>query len=249
MLAREVLLCEQWLCIKRHRASQYTTDPVSEVVHSVGHQLSLPEPCIPCSSTCIGLYDDSEISASAFVSRPLNTYRAGLFPQVPFTSQGPGVCDPTNTTGTPPWWIPLPFISSTVSSLDWSSQLDTCVGGMTINTASGTEWVKLNAGQYGFYRVNYTESMWAQLATAAGVSNGGGTVLGSEDVAGLLDDAYQLSRGGQLSITVYLDLIRSACTALTKVMSYVIAIKHRNKNSGGGIVGPCQVCLQSFESS
>ena len=132
---------------------------------------------------------------------------------MPFTSQGPGICDPTNTTGTPPWWIPLPFISNTADTLDWSSQLDTCVGGhaATITTAPGTDWVKLNAGQYGFYRVNYTEPMWAQLATAAGVSTGGGTVLGSEDLAGLLDDAYQLSRGGQLSITVYLDLIRFAC--------------------------------------
>lgn len=75
----------------------------------------------------------------------------------------------------------------------------------------GTTWVKLNAGQYGFYRVNYTEPMWAQLATAVG-GNGsiGGTVLGSEDVAGLLDDAYQLSRAGQLSITVFLNLIRWA---------------------------------------
>ncbi len=69
--------------------------------------------------------------------------------------------------------------------------------------------MKLNAGQYGFYRVNYTEPMWAALAAAASVAEGDtGAVLGSEDLAGLLDDAYQLSRAGQLSITVYLDLIR-----------------------------------------
>ena len=134
----------------------------------------------------------------------------GLYIQVPFTSQGPGTCDPTNTTGSPPWWIPLPFITNTVSTLDWSIQLDTCTGGhaATVTTAPGTQWVKLNAGQYGFYRVNYTEPMWAQLANAAAVSSGGGTVLGSEDLAGLLDDAYQLSRAGSLSVTVFLNLIR-----------------------------------------
>ena len=133
--------------------------------------------------------------------------------QVPFTSQGPGICDPTNTTGTPPWWVPLPFITNSATPTDWSKQLDKCKGSAaaTITVPPNTQWVKLNAGQYGFYRVNYTEAMWAQLATAVGVSSSsgsGGTVLSSEDVAGLLDDAYQLSRAGQLSITVYLNLIR-----------------------------------------
>lgn len=42
-----------------------------------------------------------------------------------------------------------------------------------------------------------------------GTADTADTVLGSQDLAGLLDDAYQLSRAGQLSITVYLDLISS----------------------------------------
>ena len=131
--------------------------------------------------------------------------------QVPFTSQGPGVCDPSNTTGAPPWWTPLPFITPTAPDANWTIQLDSCTGdaAATISVGPGTEWVKLNAGQYGFYRVNYTEPMWASLAAATAVSgSGAGAVLGSEDLAGLLDDAYQLSRAGALSITVYLDLIR-----------------------------------------
>ena len=45
-----------------------------------------------------------------------------------------------------------------------------------------------------------------QHDSLAGIS---GTALGSEDLAGLLDDAYQLSRAGQLSITVFLDLMSS----------------------------------------
>lgn len=134
---------------------------------------------------------------------------------MPFTSQGPGICDPTNITGSPPWWVPLPFISNTLATQDWSTQLHKCTADDTITVSSGTQWVKLNAGQYGFYRVNYTEPMWAQLATAVGVSSGGGgTVLGSEDAAGLLDDAYQLSRAGQLSITVFLNLIRCVSSDL-----------------------------------
>ena len=133
--------------------------------------------------------------------------------QVPFTSQGSGICDPTNTTGSPPWWVPLPYVSNTLATQDWTTQLHKCNEEEAITVSSGTNWVKLNAGQYGFYRVNYTEPMWAQLATAVGVSSGGGdTVLGSEDVAGLLDDAYQLSRAGQLSITVFLNLIRCVVT-------------------------------------
>ena len=134
---------------------------------------------------------------------------------MPFTSQGPGVCDETNTTGTPPWWIPLPTIANTNPELNWAIQLDTCVGAhaATITVDPGTEWVKLNAGQYGFYRVNYTQPMWESLAAAAAVSYGARTVLGSEDLAGLLDDAYQLSKAGVLSITVYSDLIWSYSTS------------------------------------
>ena len=172
---------------------------------------------------------------------------------MPFTSQGPGICDPTNTTGSPPWWIPLPFISNTVATQDWTTQLDKCTGDeihhdddddnddddddddeddddddeddedddvVRITVQPGTTWVKLNAGQYGFYRVNYTEPLWAQLATAVGVSSSGGTVLGSEDVAGLLDDAYQLSRAGQLSITVFLNLIRCVCSEFLVIGSH-----------------------------
>lgn len=151
------------------------------------------------------------LASSHAVLRVIMCVFRDFLPQVPFTSQGPGTCDPTNTTGTPPWWIPLPFTTDSEDQLNWSIQLDTCVGGHAalINVDPSTQWVKLNAGQYGFYRVNYTQPMWASLAAAAAVSEGGaGTVLGSEDLAGLLDDAYQLSRAGQLSITVYLDLIR-----------------------------------------
>lgn len=91
--------------------------------------------------------------------------------QVPFTSQGPGICDPTNTTGVPPWWVPLPFITSASSRLDWSKQLESCQGAeAVVELGSEQEWVKLNAGQYGFYRVNYTQPMWASLAAAAAAS-------------------------------------------------------------------------------
>ena len=98
--------------------------------------------------------------------------------QVPFTSQGPGVCDPTNTTGVPPWWVPLPFITNSDSRLDWRHQLETCQGAETVVELEGaSDWVKLNAGQYGFYRVNYTQPMWAALATAAAASGMSCTVL------------------------------------------------------------------------
>lgn len=35
---------------------------------------------------------------------------------------------------------------------------------LLVNAQSGTDWVKFNVGQYGFYRVNYPESEWAQFA-------------------------------------------------------------------------------------
>ena len=35
---------------------------------------------------------------------------------------------------------------------------------LLVNAQSGTDWIKFNVGQYGFYRVNYPESEWAQFA-------------------------------------------------------------------------------------
>ena len=62
------------------------------------------------------------------------------------------------------------------------------------------DWIKVNAGQSGFYRVNYPAEEWERLQRA--VESG---ELGAEDRIGLQNDAYDLMRAGYLPATKLLD--------------------------------------------
>ena len=60
-------------------------------------------------------------------------------------------------------------------------------------------WLKLNAGQSGFYLVNYDDAGWAAVAKGLGS-------FGSEDRFGLQEDAYSLMRAGFLKVPAFLRL-------------------------------------------
>ena len=63
-------------------------------------------------------------------------------------------------------------------------------------------WVKLNAGQTGFYRVNYQQADWERLSRAVLAGD-----LGTEDRLGLQEDAYALQRAGFLPASQFLSLV------------------------------------------
>ncbi len=67
--------------------------------------------------------------------------------------------------------------------------------------AAASDWVKLNAGQSGFYRVSYSEDEWQRLARA--VEN---LDLPERDRLGLQSDAYALMRAGFIPATLYLSI-------------------------------------------
>jgi len=58
---------------------------------------------------------------------------------------------------------------------------------------TGSRYVKLNAGQYGFYRVLYDEIEWNKMVDALDKLS-----LDPIDRAGLLDDAFNLARSGKM---------------------------------------------------
>ena len=66
------------------------------------------------------------------------------------------------------------------------------------------DWYKVNAGQTGFYRVNYTSDDWERLAPAISTQQ-----LPATDRLGIQNDAYALSRAGLLPITQFLELAGS----------------------------------------
>ena len=71
-------------------------------------------------------------------------------------------------------------------------------------TGAGAGWVKLNAGQTGFFRVAYAEDEWRRLGEA--IADG---ALPPVDRLGLQNDAYALVRSSHLPATVFLELAES----------------------------------------
>ena len=76
---------------------------------------------------------------------------------------------------------------------------------ITVPAARPSEdWYKVNAGQTGFYRVNYTSDDWQRLAPAIRARE-----LPATDRLGIQNDAYALSRAGLLPVTQFLELAGS----------------------------------------
>lgn len=76
---------------------------------------------------------------------------------------------------------------------------------MTIDLPSGFNWVKLNADQQGFFRVNYNSEHWKAFAVALETNL---DTLNPRDRWGVIDDSFSLAEAGQLAYSTALDLIQ-----------------------------------------
>jgi puromycin-sensitive aminopeptidase len=74
----------------------------------------------------------------------------------------------------------------------------------TIQLKSKDEWIKLNDGQSGFYRVNYSSTLLEKLSN--GILN---LEIPPRDRISLISDYFNLSRAGVISITEFLNLLKS----------------------------------------
>jgi puromycin-sensitive aminopeptidase len=74
-------------------------------------------------------------------------------------------------------------------------------------------WIKVNAKQTGFYRVNYDETGWQRLAEAIQAND-----IGDIDRLGLQNDAYALVRAGYLPATVFLSFVKSYANEVDAVV-------------------------------
>nr|CAD7397311.1 unnamed protein product [Timema poppensis] len=109
------------------------------------------------------------------------------------------------------WWIPLTY--TTKSELDfvstetraWLNVTDTRVTltGLNVNI---TDWVVFNIQETGFYRVNYDLTNWGLLADYLDSSDYSKIIPVNR--AQIVDDLFNLARGGYLNYTVVLDLVK-----------------------------------------
>ena len=103
------------------------------------------------------------------------------------------------------WWIPTAFVSSdSATQIKWG-ELNSCASIRPLATIGKNGWIKVNAGQYGYYRVNYSPALWQQLNEAAQQYDGNGfPVLSGIDTAGLIEDSFHVAGHGDATIDVFL---------------------------------------------
>ena len=101
------------------------------------------------------------------------------------------------------WQVPVSI--SSPGAAPAATVMDAKEAVVTLPVASPAEdWYKVNAGQTGFYRVNYTAEDWERLAPAISTQQ-----IPATDRLGIQNDAYALSRAGLLPITQFLELAGS----------------------------------------
>ncbi len=103
------------------------------------------------------------------------------------------------------WRVPI-RISSSGSSEATSLLMDerTVRTPLAHPSGQGQNWFKVNPDQTGFFRVNYQAEDWQRLVPAVESLE-----LSASDRLGIQNDAYSLSRAGQLPVTQFLSLARA----------------------------------------
>uniref|UniRef100_A0A1D2A2H1 Alpha-aminoacylpeptide hydrolase n=1 Tax=Auxenochlorella protothecoides TaxID=3075 RepID=A0A1D2A2H1_AUXPR len=116
-----------------------------------------------------------------------------------------GIAGVTPCDSTAAFWLPVALATAdTPTGKPTWTEFSGCQSAAPVlqNAASAGTWVKANAGQYGFFRVQYDEALWARLVAAA-------PTLPPTDLAGLLEDSWALAEAGELGIDTFLNLVGS----------------------------------------
>ena len=110
--------------------------------------------------------------------------------------------DTSNSPFSYKWDVPITWITNKNNDpqLHWLTSLEAMT---EIDVEPGTEWVKLNVGQYGFYRVNYPPDQWTTLAQILLDDH---NTLEPMDRASLLNDAFALAEAGLIDYRIPLDM-------------------------------------------
>jgi len=107
------------------------------------------------------------------------------------------------------WWIPIAYVSSdSATQVKWG-ELNSCASIRPLVSIGKEGWIKVNAGQYGYYRVNYSPALWRQLHDAAQQYDANNfPVLSGIDTAGLIEDSFHVTGHGGVEIDVFLEFAK-----------------------------------------
>jgi len=94
------------------------------------------------------------------------------------------------------WQVPIMAFGSDGSATSDSTFLLKTKADEFELPGSASSFLKLNKGQFGFYRVLYPDAQWTKLTETLKTSH---EALAAVDRAGILDDAFNLARAGKMS--------------------------------------------------
>ncbi len=103
------------------------------------------------------------------------------------------------------WEVPITWITSgdpNARNQKWLSAKDPFV---LVNAQSGTDWVKFNVGQHGYYRVNYPQEEWLNFAQLLMENH---QVLSTTDRANLINDAFSLAESGHIPYSIPMSMTK-----------------------------------------
>lgn len=110
------------------------------------------------------------------------------------------------------WDIPVTFTTSQEKNFNktsadvgwlWRSTPERTIsaGGLLADESNANGWMLANVGQHGYYRVNYAEGNWLALCTQLRTDH---TVIPPVNRAQIINDAWNLVKGGYLSMEIAL---------------------------------------------
>ena len=103
------------------------------------------------------------------------------------------------------WDVPITWITSTDSSAKSQKWLGMDEPFVLVNAQSGTEWLKFNVGQYGYYRINYPQ---AEGNNFADLLLNNHEILSTKDRAHLINDAFSLAESGHVPYSIPLAMTK-----------------------------------------
>jgi len=119
------------------------------------------------------------------------------------------------------WFVPFTYITSSSPNKVVSNEINMTSEKISLD---GSGWIKGNAKQKGFYRVNYDDKNWDALADAFKSDH---KVMNVSDRGGVIDDAFELARSGKLNYTKALQMT-SYLQAEEEYVPWAAAIKNFN---------------------